>query len=196
MRTVHVSRRRLLFAALAVVALVGVVLIILDLESNPDEAAGPTPKAVATLTGAEIEAATAAAAHALGEIVRFDHTEGQEAWSEHIRPLCTKEGWAFWTGPFFAGQIWPTVIEQAYVTEAVDLVAAEVVAEGDTAGSAIFEVTLDVTYTLGESGEPIQERKTNRVVMVRQDGKWLMDGPPSPSWEDTSQGAGNDGGGR
>lgn len=184
MRTVQIPKRRLLFAALAVVALVGVVLVVIDIEahSSDGEASAPSPGAGAALTEAEIEAATAAAGRALGEIMRLDHAEGQEAWEARIEPLCTENGLSFWTGPFFAGQVWPTVIEREYATREIEVVAALVIGEGDLPDSVVVEVTLALAYVLGEGGDPVQEESVNQVVMVSQDGRWLMDGPPAPSY--------------
>jgi hypothetical protein len=191
-KTVHIPKRKLLFAALAVVALVGVALAVLDIEaSSGDGESNAAAKAAAdglpertgiTLTEAEVEAATSAAGHALGEVMRLDHAEGREAWETRIEPLCTPNGLSFWTGPLFGDQVWPTVIEREYATQDVDLVAAEVIGEGDSPGSVTIEVTMTLTYVLGENDEPIQEESVNQVVMVNQDGRWLMDGPPAPSY--------------
>jgi hypothetical protein len=187
-KTVNIPKRKLLFAALAVVALVGVACVIADVEGDSgDNAAAPTAKAASVsadvpLTEAEVEAATAAAAHALGEIMHLDHAEGQEAWQARIEPLCTENGLSFWTGPLFADQVWPTVIEREYATQEVEVVEAEVLGEGESPGSVVVEVTLTLTYVQGESDEPVQEESTNQVVMVNQDGQWLTDGPPAPSY--------------
>jgi hypothetical protein len=187
-KTARIPKRKLLFAALAVVALIGVACVIADVEGDSgDEVTNATAKTASSsarvaLTEAEVEAATAAAGHALGEIMRLDHAEGQEAWRARIEPLCTENGLSFWTGPLFADQVWPVVAEQAYTTQAVEVVEAEILGEGELPGSVVVEVTLNLTYMLGESDEPIQEQKTNQVVMVQQDGQWLTDGPPAPSY--------------
>jgi hypothetical protein len=191
-KTVHIPKRKLIFAALAVGALVGVACVIADVESDPGDSAvdarakaaadGPSSSAGITLTEAEVEAATAAAGHALGEIMSLDHTEGREAWVARIEPLCTENGLSFWAGPLFAGQVWPAVIEREYATQEIELVEAEVIGEGESPGSVVVEVTLTLTYVQGESDEPVQEQKTNQVVMVLQDGRWLTDGPPAPSY--------------
>lgn len=178
MKIVRIPKRKLLFAALATAALVGVALVIIDIEARSGGARG----AGVALTKVEVEAVTSAAAHALGEIMRFDHAEGREAWEAHIRTLCTPNGLVFWTGPFFADQVWPAVMEQAYTTQAVEVIEVEVLGQGDPPGSVATEVTLNLTYTLGESERPVEEQKTNQVVMVHQDGRWLVDGPPAPSY--------------
>jgi hypothetical protein len=191
-RIVNVPKRKLIFAALAVVALIGVILVVVDIEasSSGDKTSSaadgmtddPVSSAGITLTEAEVEAATAAAGRALGEIMRLDHAEGREAWEARIKPLCTENGLAFWTGPLFADQVWPAVIEREYATQEIGVIDAQVIGEGDSADSVIIEVTLTLTYVLGEGDEPIQEQKTNQVVMVQQDGQWLTDGPPAPSY--------------
>ena len=189
MKIVRIPKRKLLFAALATAALVGVALAILDSEARSGGVAGARGASVA-LTEAEVEAVTSAAGRALGEIMRFDHAEGREAWEARIKPLCTPNGLAFWAGPFFAGQVWPAVMEQAYTTQAVEVIEVTVLDEGDSPGSVVAEVTLSLTYVLGESEEPaegsaersVEEQKTNQVVMVHQDGQWLVDGPPAPSY--------------
>jgi hypothetical protein len=187
-KTVHIPKRKLIFAALAVVALAGVACVIADVENGPGGGAADavadaaSPSTGITLTEAEVEAATTAAGHALGEIMRLDHAEGQEAWEARIEPLCTENGLAFWTGPLFAGQVWPMVEERAYTTQEIEVVEAQVIGEGESPGSVVVEVTLTLTYVQGESDEPIQEQKTNQVVMVIQNGQWLTDGPPAPSY--------------
>ena len=194
MKTVRIPKRKLIFAALAIVALVGVACVIADVERDPgNEAANPAAEVASSstadvaLSDAEVEAAVIAAGHALGEIMRLDHAEGREAWEARIAPLCTENGLAFWSGPLFAGQVWPAVEERGYTTQAVEVVETRVIDGGSTADSATIEVTLNLTYTQGESDEPVQEESTNQVVMVKspdglfpasQDGQWLTDGPP------------------
>jgi hypothetical protein len=183
-KTVRIPKRKLIFATLAVVALAGVACVIADVEADPgDEATDATtgaalPNADVALTEAEVEAATTAAGHALGEIMHLDHAEGREAWEARIEPLCTANGLAFWTGPLFAGQVWPMVVEQGYTTQAVEVSASDVIGEGSAPGSVTVEVTLNLTYTQGGSDEPVEETSTNQVVMVQQGGQWLTDGPP------------------
>jgi hypothetical protein len=192
-KTVRIPKRKLIFAGLAIVALIGVAYVIADVEADPgDKATNATteaasPDAGITLTKAEVEAVTDAAGHALGEITRLDHAEGREAWEARIKPLCTENGLAFWTGPLFAGQIWPTVIQREYATQEVEVVDAHVIGEGNAPGSATVEVTLALTYVQGEGDEPIQEESTNQVVMVNQDGQWLTDGPPAPSHRSSNE---------
>jgi hypothetical protein len=187
-KTVHIPKRKLLFAVLAVVALVGVACIIADVESDPGGGADAVADAASPSTGdgalteAEVEAATMAAGHTLGEIMHLDHAEGREAWQARIEPLCTENGLAFWTGPLFGDKVWPAVIEREYATQEIEVVEAEMLGGGDSPGSVVVEVTLNLIYVLGESDEPIQEQKTNQVVMVLQDGQWLTDGPPAPSY--------------
>jgi hypothetical protein len=191
-KTVNVPKRKLIFAALAVVALLGVILVVVDIEASSSDgktnSAGaavtddPVSSAGITLTEAEVEAATAAAGRALGEIMRLDHTEGREAWEARIEPLCTENGLSFWAGPFFAGEVWPTVIEREYATQEIKVVDAQVIGGGDLPDSIVIEVTLMLTYVLGESDEPIQEESVNHVVIVDQDGQWLAGGPPTPSY--------------
>jgi hypothetical protein len=195
-KTVRIPKRKLIFAALAVVALVGVACVIADVEADPGDGAtnatteAASPNAGIALTDAEIEAATAAAGRTLGEVMRLDHAEGREAWEARIEPLCTENGLSFWTGPLFAGQIWPTVIEREYATQEVEVVDAHVIGEGDEPGSVTVEVTLALTYLQSEGDEPIQEESTNQVVMVNQDGQWLTDGPPAPSHRSSNEGEG------
>jgi hypothetical protein len=191
-KTVHIPKRKLIFAALAIVALIGVACVIADVENDPGGgAADAGANAVAdaaslnadvTLTEAEVEAATAAAGHTLSEIMKLDHAEGREAWQARIEPLCTENGRAFWAGPLFADQVWPMVEERAYTTQEIEVVEAQVIGEGESPGSVVIEVTLTLTYVQGEGDEPIQEQKTNQVVMVIQNGQWLTDGPPAPSY--------------
>jgi hypothetical protein len=207
-KTVRIPKRKLIFAALAVVALVGVACVIADVEGDSgDSPAVPTAEAASgadpVLTEAEVETVTTAAGHALGEIMSLDHAEGQEAWQARIEPLCTENGLSFWTGPMFGDQVWPAVIEREYATQAVEVVDAQVVGEGESPGSVVVEVTLNLTYVLGEGDEPVQEQKANQVVMVKnpdrrsgffqgkspdglfpvnQNGQWLTDGPPAPSY--------------
>jgi hypothetical protein len=183
-RTVHIPKRKLIFAALAVFALAGVACVIADVEADPGDGAANAateaalPDAGIALTEAEVDAATTAAGKALSEIMSLDHAEGREAWEARIAPLCTPNGLAFWTGTLFADQVWPMVEEREYVTQAVEVSASDVIGEGSAPGSVTIEVTLNLTYTQGASDEPIQETSTNRVVMVQQDGQWLTDGPP------------------
>jgi hypothetical protein len=192
-KTVRIPKRKLIFAALAVVALVGVACVIADVEADPgDEATGAateaaSPDAGTALTEAEVEAATIAAGQAMSEIMSLDHAEGQEAWEARIAPLCTPNGLSFWTGPLFAGQVWPMVTKRAYVTQEVEVTATDVIGKGGTPGSVTIEVTLTLTYTQGESDEPVQEESTNQVVMVNQDGQWLTDGPPAPSHRSSNE---------
>jgi hypothetical protein len=186
-KTVNIPKRKLIFAALAVVALVGVACVIADVENDPGSGEvsamtnGSSSSAGITLTEAEVKAAATAAGHTLSEIMRLDYAEGREAWEARIEPLCTENGLAFWTGPLFGDKVWPAVIEREYATQEIEVVEAEVIGEGESPGSVVVEVTLNLTYVLGEGDEPVQEQKTNQVVMVAQDGRWLTDGPPAPS---------------
>jgi hypothetical protein len=191
-KTVRIPKRKLLFAALAVVAIIGIALVVVDIEASSGDGAtntaanattgGSSSSAGITLTEAEVETATAAAGQALSEIMHLDHAEGREAWEVRIGPLCTENGLSFWTGPLFGDQVWPTVTEREYATQDVEVVEVQVLGEGDTPDSIVVEVTLTLTYVLGKSDEPVQETSTNQVVMVTQDGRWLMDGPPAPSY--------------
>ena len=192
MKIVNVPKRKLIFAVLAVVALIGVILVVVDIEASSsgdktNSAAGamtddPVSSAGITLTEAEVEAVTAAAGHAVGEIMRLDHTEGREAWETRIEPLCTENGLSFWIGPMFGDQVWPTLVEREYTTQEIEVVNTKVVGKGDSPDSIVVEVTLTLTYILGGSDEPIQEESVNQVVMVEQDGQWLAGGPPAPSY--------------
>jgi hypothetical protein len=178
-KTVRIPKRKLIFAALAVVALVGVACVIADVEADPgSEANAASPDAGIALTEAEVEAVTDAAGRALGEIMHLDHAEGREAWEARIASLCTPNGLAFWTGPLFADQVWPMVEEQGYATQAVEVSTSDVIGDGSAPGSVIAEVTLNLAYTQGGSDEPVQEESSNQVVMVQRDGQWLTDGPP------------------
>jgi hypothetical protein len=191
-KTVSEPKRKLISAALALVALVGAVLVVIDIEASSGHgetntaakavADGPPSSAGITLMEAEVEASTAAAGRALGEIMRLDHTEGREAWEARIEPLCTEDGLSFWAGPLFAGQVWPTVIEGEYATQEIELLDARVIGGGDLPDSIVVEVTLTLTYVLGGSGDSIQEESVNQVMMVSQDGQWLAGGPPAPSY--------------
>jgi hypothetical protein len=212
-KTVRIPKRKLLFAALAVVAIIGIALVVIDIEASSDDSEADTAARAATdgsssnvgvaLTEAEVETITTAAGQALSEIMSLDHTEGQEAWEARIEPLCTENGLSFWTGPMFGDQVWPTVIEREYTTQEIEVVDAQVVGGGDSPDSITVEVTLTLTYVLGESDDPIQEESVNQVVMVKesghgpdsfqgespdglspvnQDGIWLTDGPPAPSY--------------
>jgi hypothetical protein len=191
-KTVRIPKRKLLFAALAVVAIIGIALVVIDIEASSgdgeaDTAAraatdGPPSSASITLTEAEVDAVTTAAGQALSEIMSLDHAEGQEAWVARIEPLCTENGLSFWTGPLFGDKVWPTVIEREYSTQEVKVVDAKVIGKGDSSDSIIVEVTLTLTYVLGESDDPIQEESVNQVLMVYQGGQWLTDGPPAPSY--------------
>jgi hypothetical protein len=197
LRIVNVPKRQLIFAVLAVVALIGVILVVVDIEASSSgdktsSAVGvmtddPASSASITLTEAEVEAANAAAGHALGEIMRLDHIEGREAWEARIEPLCTEDGLSFWAGPLFADQVWPTVTEREYATQEIKVVDARVIGGGDVPDSVVVEVTLTLTYVLGGSDEPIQEESINQVVMVDQDGQWLAGGPPAPSYWSSEQ---------
>jgi hypothetical protein len=66
-KIVHIPKRKMLFAALAIVALVGIVLVVLDIEASSGDGKtdaatdGPLSSAGITLTEAEVEAATTAA---------------------------------------------------------------------------------------------------------------------------------------
>ena len=210
MKTIHVSRRKVAFAMLGLIALLGVTFVVIDFVSwstrdraNVEAGAVTTdtpPHTEDALSQAQIEEAATAAGHALAEVMRLDHTEGREAWEARIAPLCTPDGLAFWTGPLFAGQVWPLVTERAYVTREVEVVSADVIDEDRVSGSVTVEVTLTITYTQGESDDPIEETSTNQVVMVKnpdlrsgffqgkspdglfpvqRDGRWLVDGPPA-----------------
>ncbi|MBN1975934.1 MAG: hypothetical protein JW918_00905 [Anaerolineae bacterium] len=192
MKTVRIPKRKLLFAALAVVAIIGIALVVIDIEASSGDgetntatkaaADGPPSNTGVTLTEAEVEAATTAAGQALSEIMSLDYAEGREAWEARIEPLCTENGLSFWTGPMFGDQVWPTVVEREYTTQEIEVVDAKVISEGDSPDSIVVEVTLTLTYVLGESDEPIQKESVNQVVMVNQNGDWLTDGPPAPSY--------------
>jgi len=162
MRTISVSRRTLRLTAVVVVG-VGVALALLIggiVGAGGDEAAaGPS----------DVEAA---AAHALGEALRFDCSEGQEAWAERVRPLCTEAGWSFWN--LVGVQMWPQVMETQYAVQEIEVLGSRVVETTDTA--VTVEVTLRVGYVKG--GEAVREEQSYRVVMVERDGRWLMDLPP------------------
>jgi hypothetical protein len=183
-RTVRIPKRKVIFAALAVVALVGVACVIADVEADPGDGATKAATEAASsdagipLTEAEVEAVTTAAGRALAQIMRLDHAEGREAWEARIAPLCTPNGLSFWTGPLFADQVWPMIVEREYTTQEVEVVDAKVIGEGSAPGSVTVEVTLSLTYTQGESDEPVQETSTNQITMVQRDGQWLTDGPP------------------
>jgi hypothetical protein len=171
MRTVAVSKRTLTFTALAIVAAIAVILVVMDIARS-----AASDRAAAT----EAEAAAAAA---LSQALDLDYTEGREVWEARVAPLCAEHGWAFWGGPFFAGQVWPMVAERQYVTQNVEVVDTRVVGAGPAPDSLIVEATLKVTYTLAglpaqAGGAPVEEAKPNQVVMVRRDGRWLMDTPP------------------
>jgi hypothetical protein len=187
-KAARIPKRKLLFAALAVVAIIGVALVVVDIEASSGDgetntaANGPASSAGFFLTEAEVEAATTAAGQALSEVMRLDHAEGREAWEARIAPLCTENGLPFWTGPMFGGQVWPTVIEREYTAQEIEVVDAKVIDGGDSPDSVVVEVTLTLTYVLGENDEPIREESVNQVVMVNQDGQWLTDGPPAPSY--------------
>jgi hypothetical protein len=191
-KTVRTPKRKLLFAAFAVVALVGAALVVLDIKASSGDGAtntaaeaaadGPPSGAGITLTEAEVKAVTTAAGQALSGIMNLDHAEGREVWEARIEPLCTENGLSFWTGPMFGDQVWLTVIEREYATQEVEVVNAKAIGEGDSPDSIIVEVTLTLTYILGEGDDPIQEESVNQVVMVNQDGRWLTDGPPAPSY--------------
>jgi hypothetical protein len=192
-KTVRIPKSKLIFIGLAIVALIGVACVIADVEADPgDKATNATTEAASldagiALTEAEVEVVTDAAGRALGEIMHLDHTEGQEAWEARIESLCTPNGLAFWTGPLFADQVWPMIVEREYTTQEVEVSASDVIGEGSTPGSVTVEVTLSLTYTQGESDEPVQETSTNQVVMVLQDGQWFTDGPP-PSHRSSNEG--------
>ena len=57
------------------------------------------------------------------------------------------------------------------------MLSSRVIGEGPLPGSAIIRVWLRIEYVLRD-GDPIREDSTNQVVMVHQDGRWLMDAPP------------------
>lgn len=167
MKTVTISRRTLIFSALAVVAVIGVILVIADIERS------------AASGRAEVEAA---AAHALSQALDLDYEEGREAWAARVKPLCTERGWAFWGGPFFADQVWPMVNERQYTTESIEVADARVIGDGPMPDSRVVEVTLKVTYTTADGG-PEEKPMPNRVVMVRDGDRWLMDTPPERGGE-------------
>jgi hypothetical protein len=135
-KTVHIPKRKLIFAALAIVALIGVACVIADVENDPGGGAAD------------------AGANAVADAASLNAD----------------------------GQVWPMVEERAYTTQEIEVVEAQVIGEGESPGSVVIEVTLTLTYVQGEGDEPIQEQKTNQVVMVIQNGQWLTDGPPAPSY--------------
>jgi len=130
--------------------------------------------------------AEAAAAQAISEVLRFDYTEGQEAWAERIEPFCTPVGLMFWDGPI-ADQVWPMLMEKQYVTQNIEVLDTKVVDEGNWPNTLLIEVTLEIEYTVGENSEPIREETTNTVMMVQHDGQWLMDVPPEQASSETKE---------
>lgn len=165
----------LLLALLVSAVLLGAPLF----KSSPEE-----PHTDATTSAAEdadMDAALEAASHAVREVMWFDHTEGREAWALRIDPICTPNGMAFWNGPFFAEQVWPTMMERRYVSHDIEVLDATIAGEGSVPSSVIIAVTLRIKYTLGDDA-PVEEENTNEIVMVcTKDGQWLNDGAPSPS---------------
>lgn len=164
MNTITISKRALIFAALAVVAVISLILVMLMIANISRSAAS---------SESEVEAA---AARALSQVLDLDYQEGREAWEARVKPLCTEHGWTFWGGMFFADQVWPMVNERRYTTESIEVVDTRVVGEGTLPDSKVVQVTLKITYTA--NGKSEEKPMPNRVVMVREGGRWLMDTPP------------------
>jgi len=161
MKTVTVSKRTLLLLALLIIA--GSILAIDIVHGRGEQEAGAGVE-----TGAE-----AAAEYALSEALRFDYTEGQEAWAERVRPLCTETGWSFWN--LTGVQMWPRVIETQYAVQDIDVLGSRVI-EGE-ADLVVVEVAMQIAYV--QNGEERSQEQSYRIIMVRQGNDWLMDIPDS-----------------
>ena len=122
-RTIKISRRKLALAGLLVAALIALAV---SLSGNRGAAV------------ANAEDVQTAAAHAITEALRFDHVEGQEAWTGRVRPLCTEAGWSFWN--LVGAQMWPQVMETEYATQEITVTSTRVLTATET--GATVEVRL------------------------------------------------------
>ena len=174
MKSATITKKHLRRTALALVVIAAVAIIGTNVIGDLRSQAQATKEAAAAATGA------------LREAMWFDHAEGQQAWAERIQPLCTTNGWAFWGGPFFAGQVWPTMVARRYTTHDIEILDAHVIGDGDVPDSKIIQVSLGIKYTLGD-GTTDRMVSTNTVVMVNQDGQWLMD-TPLERWREKARG--------
>jgi hypothetical protein len=157
MRTIRISKRKLVLLGLLAVALIALVATFF----------GHKDAAVANA-----EDVQTAASHAIVEALRFDHTEGQEAWSARVRPLCTEAGWSFWN--LVGRQMWPQVMETEYTVQDITVESASVLTTTET--GATVEVRLQVSYE--KSGQVTTENQVYQIVMAQQGDEWLMDAPP------------------
>ena len=158
MKTVTISKKKVIRTALGIAALVGLVVIGVDIAGN-----------LRARAAAQDEVASAAA-HGVSEALWFDHQEGQEAWEERVRPLCTDTGWSFWN--LVGLQVWPSALAQKYGVQEIEVLEAAAGEPGE-AGQVTVNVRLRVEYV--QDGQASVEEKVYPVVMVEQDGRWLMD---------------------
>jgi len=170
-KTLTISKRNLVFFSLATVAIIGTILIAMDIRHN------------ATKAKADDSEVEAAAAYALSQVLDLDYSEGRQNWEARVKPLCSEHGWAFWNGMFFADQIWPVVIERQYVTENIKVTDARVIGKGPLPDSQIVEVILEIEY-ITKDDSPTKGSMPNRIVMVRDGNSWLLD-TPLERWEET-----------
>ena len=159
MQTVTISRKKVFRAVLLLVAIAGLI--------------GGGTAVVGGLrdTASAAQEVEAAAAHGIGEALRFDHEEGRDAWAERVEPLCTETGWSFWN--LVGAQTWPRVMAQEYAVRSIEVLGTEVMDEADDSGQVTVLVRLRIEYV--QEGETESEEKSYPVVMVERDGEWLMD---------------------
>lgn len=192
-RTIVIPKKALLWGLLLIVVFIAVVLGAPLLKSStPNDSGDPSDTAAATAADGtlsassdleqqdvDMDAALEAAGEVLSQVMWFDHTEGREIWVQRIDPLCTPNGMALYNGPFFADQVWPTMMEREYVTQDIEVLSTQIVGEGPMPSTVIVEVILQIEYALGKD-DPIQTETTNEIVMLYHDGQWLTEGPPFP----------------
>lgn len=177
---------------LGAVAVIGLLWVGIDIarSSNispsgnagtPGAGASLTPTAIPSPADVNTADAVTAAREAMLQVMWIDAAEGQEGWASRVQPLCSSNGWAFYDG-YFASQAWPVFAEQQFTTQELTATNVLLLGPGPSAGSVLIEVTLRTKYMTASNIYPIEEDSTYQIVMVFQDGEWLLDGPPPPGW--------------
>ena len=174
MSTITVSRKTLWLAGLVIALGLTAALVVTSLPHGAARANGDqTPTPTETVAAVDTVAARKAAAAGTLEAMRFEGAEGRAGWEARVEPLCTATGWRFWQ--LIAAQTWPQIEAESITVSETHLVDAETL-EVTEEGHVIVAVTIESTVEHADG--TTTDRSTNQMVMVEQDGAWLMDGPP------------------
>ena len=98
----------------------------------------------------------------------------RQGWEERLRPLCTEEGWAFWSHSLRQG-MWDQVVAKEVVTAKVELQEAPHILETWDDGSV--NVQVKVRAQGRSEGSPFdQEYEYKFLLFPAGDGGWLFAG--------------------